>query len=151
MDMREEVFKHGVQRIAGEKGRFKDWGGEASDLYTSRLRLDGRRVAVAFGFKGRGFKGVLNPSRMGKNGDQVQRLFIEDADVFFVQFGGQIAPSMLQQMAAFAQSKSLTTGRVIRYGVIDGNDSARLVAAYPKAFKKRTSKLAGRKPAKKRS
>jgi hypothetical protein len=134
-NMREEVFKHGVQRIAGEKGRFKDWGGESSDLFTSRLRINGRRVAVAFGFKGRGLKGVLNPSRMGKNGDQVQRLFAEDADAYFVQFGGQIAPSMLQQMAVFAQSKSLTTGRLIRYGIIDGEDSARLVAAYPNAFK----------------
>jgi hypothetical protein len=32
------------------------------------------------------------------------------------------------------QAKSLSTGRLIRYGVIDGSDSARVVSAYPKAF-----------------
>ena len=54
---------------------------------------------------------------------------------FFVQYVGQIAPTVIQQMAVFAQAKSLSTGRKIYYGVIDGQDSARIVAAYSKAFK----------------
>jgi hypothetical protein len=74
---------------------------------------------------------------MGKNGDQIQRLYIEDADVFLLQYGGQTAPSVIQQMAAYAQNKSLATGRLIRYGTLDGGDSARLVAAYPTAFGKK--------------
>jgi hypothetical protein len=41
---------------------------------------------------------------------------------------------VIQQMATYAQAKSLSTGRVIRYGTIDGGDAARLVSAYPKAF-----------------
>jgi hypothetical protein len=43
---------------------------------------------------------------MGKNADQIQRLFIEDADVFLQQYGGQIANSVIQQMATYAQAKS---------------------------------------------
>jgi hypothetical protein len=133
--MRENTFKRGVQKILGQTGTFKDWGGETSDLYTTRLRLGGARKPAAFAFKGKGLTGLLTPARMGKNGDQIQRLFIEDADVFLLQYGGQIAPTVIQQMATYATSKSLSTGRLIRYGTIDGSDSARLVAAYPRAFR----------------
>lgn len=132
--MSESRFKKGIQRVVGEKGRFKDWGGETSDLWTTRVRLKGRRVAAAFAFKGPGMKGLLVPGKLGKNGDQIQRLFTEDADIFFVQYVDQIAPTVIQQMAVFAQAKSLSTGRKIYYGVIDGEDSARIVAGYPKAF-----------------
>jgi hypothetical protein len=133
----ENKFKKGIQKIIKEKGTFKDWGGETSDLYTTRLKVDGKRTAGAFGFKGKGLTGLLTPSRMGKNGDQIHRLFHEDADVFIVQYGGQIANSVMQQMAVYAQSKSISTGRKIFYGIINGQDSAALVAAYPKAFRGR--------------
>ncbi len=126
-----------AQEIIGQSGTFKDWGGETSDLYTTRLRLGGRRRATAFAFKGKGLTGVLTPARMGKNGDQIQRLFTKDADVFLLQYGGTIANIVSQQMAAFAQLKSLATGRTIWYGTIDGGDSARLVAAYPTNFRRR--------------
>jgi hypothetical protein len=133
--IRESTFKDGVKKLIGETGRFKDWGGETSDLYTTRLRVAGSRKAAAFGFKGKGLTGLLTPARMGKNGDQIHRLFHEDADVFIVQYGGQIAGSVMQQMAVYAQHKSVATGRTIFYGTMNGQDSALLVAAYPKAFR----------------
>lgn len=136
LTMVESTFKKGVQAIIGEGGRFKDWGGETSDLLTTRLKMAGKRTPAAFAFKGKGLRGTLVPGRMGKNGDQIQRLFIEDASVFLVQYGGQIAGSVTQLMAQLAQAKSATTGRRILYGVIDGADSARLVAAYPAKFKR---------------
>ena len=134
LTMKESIFKTGVQRVIGQGGTFKDWGGETSDLYTTRLRVGGGRKASAFAFKGKGLTGVLTPARMGKNGDQIQRLFVEDADVFLLQYGEEIASSVIQQMATYAQAKSIATGRLIRYGIVDGGDSVRLVAAYPKAF-----------------
>jgi hypothetical protein len=133
--MSETKFKNGVKALLGEYGSFKDWGGETSDLFTSRLKVKGKRCPVAFAFKGPGTTGLLTPGKLGKNGDQIQRLFAEDADIYYVQYVGQIASTVLQQMAVFAQAKSLSTGRKIFYGVIDGSDSARLVAAYPTAFK----------------
>lgn len=136
--MRESLFKKGIQRMLGESGRFKDWGGETSDLFTTRVRLKGSRRPAALAFKGQATRGVLTPGRMGRNGDQIQRLFAEDAEVFLVQYGGQIASSVLQQMAAFAQAKSLATGKKIFYGVVDGPDSARIVAGYRSAFKSST-------------
>lgn len=137
LTMREADFKRGIQKILREPGKFKDWGGETSDLYTTRLRIQGRRHSAAIAFKGRGRQGLLTPGRMGKNGDQIQRLFMEDADVFLVQYGEQIAPTVIQQMAVFAQAKSLATGRVIVYGTIDGHDSARIAQAYPREFERR--------------
>jgi hypothetical protein len=130
---REERIKKGFARIIGESGRFKDWGGEKSDLYTTRLRLKGRRAATAIAFKGKATKGKLVPAKMGTNGDQVNRLFAEPAEVFLVVFGGQIDSAVLSQMQAFAVGVALSGGRVY-YGVVDGTDLGRLIAAYPNAF-----------------
>lgn len=119
----EDQFKRGVQAILGEPGTFKDWGGETSDLYSTRLRIKRKRLAVAFGFKGPGLKGPLVPGRMGKNGDQPQRLFQEEADVFFVQHWREIKPSVIELLRSLAVAKSVTTGKQIWYGIIDGQDS----------------------------
>src|SRR5205085_5151159 len=35
LTMSESRFKRGVQHIIGDTGRFKDWGGETSDLWTT--------------------------------------------------------------------------------------------------------------------
>jgi hypothetical protein len=127
-------FKTGITRILGENGRFHDWGGERNDLYTNRVRINGRRYLAAFAFKGPGTKGILSPGRMGKNGDQIQRLFGTPASVFFVQYWGQIAESVTEQMEEFAKAKSAVEGSVVFFGVIDGDDSNRLLKAYPRAF-----------------
>lgn len=131
----EEQFKRGIQAIIGEPGQFKDWGGEKSDLYTTRLRIGGKRLAAAFAFKGPGEKRKLVPGRMGRNGDQMLRLFQEEADVFFVQHWREIDPSVIDLMRSLAIAKSVTTGKRIWYGVIDGMDSERLRLAYPMKFK----------------
>ncbi len=121
-DLSEEEFKHGVQAIIGEPGEFEDWGGEKSDLFSTRLRIKSKRVAAAFAFKGPGLKGRLVIGRMGKNGDQMPRLFQEEADVFLVQHWREIDPSVLDLMRSLAVAKSVTTGREIWYGTIDGQD-----------------------------
>ncbi len=132
--MRESVFKEGIKRIIGETGIFKDWGGEKNDLLTTRLRLNGKRLSAAFAFKGKGKKGKLTPASMGKNGDQIQRLFTSPAEVFLVQYWAQIDESIIEQMQEFAKAKSATEGKTIYYGIIDGQDSNRLIGAYPRAF-----------------
>jgi hypothetical protein len=132
----ENSFKEGVKSILGEDATFKDWGGETSDLMTTRLRINGKRYSVAFAFKGPGKKGKLVPGSMGKNGDQAQRLFQEAADVFLVQHWTDIDPSVLRLMEQLSVAKSVLTGSTVYYGVIDGKDAARIVEAYPEHFKK---------------
>jgi hypothetical protein len=131
----EEQFKLGVQAILGQAGKFKDWGGENSDLFSTHLRIAGTREAAAFAFKGPGERGKLVPGRMGKNGDQIQRMFQQDATVFFVQHWREIDSSVLTEMRAHAVAKSIQNGgQTIRYGIISGQDSERLRQAYPRAF-----------------
>jgi hypothetical protein len=130
----EDEFKLGVQAVVGQAGQFKDWPGENSDLYTSRLMIGGKRVTAAFAFKGPGQPGKLTPGRMGKNGDQAQRMFQLDADIFLAQHWREIEPTVVETMRTYAVAKSIATGRLIRYGVIDGQDSERLRQAYPKKF-----------------
>jgi hypothetical protein len=132
-------FKRGVQGILGEPGQFKDWGGETSDLYSTRLRMNGKRVAAAFGFKGPGEKRALVPGRMGKNGDQMQRLFQEEADLFLVQHWRDIKPSVIELMRSLAVAKSVTTGKRVWYG-------ERLRQAYPSKFERKARKRIGQKP-----
>jgi hypothetical protein len=130
----EKKFKQGIQRILGQGGTFKDWGGETNDLFTTRVRINGKRKAAAFGFKGPGLRGKLNPGRMGKNGDQIQRLFQSPADLFIVQHWREIDEAVLQQMQQLAVAKSVLTGSEILYGVIDGQDSRRIYEAYKSKF-----------------
>jgi hypothetical protein len=130
----EARFKRGLQRILGETGKFTDWGGETDDLFTTRLKIKGKRYAAAFGLKGKGTKGKLTPKKMGKNGDQIQRLFRSPADVFIVQYWGEVDESVHGLLEQLATAKSVT-GRPVRFGVIDGRDSSRLIAAYPKKFR----------------
>jgi len=128
----ENEVKQVLKNAIGESGKFIDWGGETDDLYSTRLRLNGKRISVAFGLKGRGTKGTLTPKKMGKNGDQIQRLFKSPAEVFFVQYVGQIDESVIDQMKTHAIAKSVTEGKKIYYGIIDGKDTSRLISAYSK-------------------
>jgi hypothetical protein len=130
----EKAFKKGVQRILGEAGKFTDWGGERSDLFTTRLVIGGKRLAAAFGFKGPGMTGTLVPGKMGKNGDQIQRLFTEPAQVFVVQYWREVDSTVLEQLEALAVAKSTLARKKIWYGIIDGQDSNRLYRAYPAQF-----------------
>jgi len=134
--MSERQFKAGVMRVLGENGKFQDWGGERNDLCTTRLHLGGKRRTAAFAFKGKGLKKKLTPSLMGKNGDQIQRLFQTPAEVFLLQYWSQIDDSVLEQMQTHAKVRSYADGKRIYYGIIDGQDSARLIQAYRKYFEK---------------
>ena len=131
----EKIFKKGVAKILGEKGDFKDWGGENHDLISTRLYIKDTRKTAAFAFKGPGKKGKLTPGKMGKNGDQIQRLAkCKAADVIMVQYWGQIDDSVIEQLGDLAKIKSYMEDRTIWYGIIDGEDSTRLIKAYPKEF-----------------
>lgn len=132
--LREEATKLGILDILKERGTFKDWGGERNDFLTDKLRVGGSRRMSAFALKGPSKTGVLTPGKMGKNGDQIQRLARSPAHVLFVQYHGQIGDSVREQLETFAQLKSVMEGRKVWYGLIDGADTARLVAAYPGSF-----------------
>ncbi|MEX0784250.1 MAG: hypothetical protein WD557_16540 [Dehalococcoidia bacterium] len=130
----ETAFKEGVKSILGESGEFKDWGGEICDLSTANLLLGNKRMPTAFAFKGPGTSGKLTPGKMGKNGDQLQRLVQAPCRLFVVQYVRQIDDSVPTQLELLALARSSFVGVPIQYMVIDGWDSQRLVDSYPEAF-----------------
>jgi len=132
----ENLVKKGILEIIGEKGTFKDWGGELCDIFSTSIIVNKKRISVAFALKGPGKHGKLVPKMMGKNGDQIQRLFLVPAQAFIVQYNEQIDLSVLQQMTELAKAKSVSEGKEIFFGIINGTDSSRLVKAYPNEFKK---------------
>ena len=134
IELSEAAFKAGVQSIIGERGTFTDWGGELNDLFTTRVLYQGSRVSAAFAFKGPGLRGRLTPARLGKNGDQLQRLFMTPADLFVVQYWGQVDQQVYADMRTFAVAKSVSHAAPILYAVIDGDDTSRIVAAFPDHF-----------------
>ena len=130
----EKWFKEGLKRIIGEFGVFRDWGGESNDLFTTRIVLNGKRVRAAFALKGKGTKGKLVPKKMGAQGDQLQRLLDSEADVFFVQYWGQVSESIVDLLSKLANAKASSQDSVIYFGIIDGKDTQRIVAAYREYF-----------------
>ena len=134
--LQEAVFKKGVATLLGQTAVPKDWGGEANDLFTTNLKVKGKRYLAAFAFKGPATQGKLTPGKMGKHGDQIQRLFNSDAiQIFFVQYEGEIEQSVIELMKILATVKSVTSGKQIWWGIIDKRDTYRLRIAYPDAFK----------------
>jgi hypothetical protein len=131
----EKVFKEGIKTIIHEPGTFVDSPGERFDLLSTRVFLKNERIATAFAFKGPGKKGILRPASMGRNGDQIQRLFHSEAELFLLQYWGQVDESVVEQIRVFATARSVYIGDLVLYGVIDGRDSDRLVLAYPDAFR----------------
>ncbi len=134
MPIEEKRFKDGLQRIIGEGGVFQDWGGESNDLFSTRVVLKNKRISTAFGLKGKGTVGILVPRKMGKRGDQLQKLLTGPAQMFIVQYWSQIDESITDQMRRLATAKSWSEGRTIYMGKIDGQDTRRLVVAYKDYF-----------------
>lgn len=130
----EKQFKTGLLKLMKETKVPKDWGGETNDIFTTKLKIGGKNRRAAFALKGPAKKGPLTPGMMGKNGDQIQRLFSSPGDVFFVQYEGEIKESVIGTMEAFAKLRA-GLGQDILFGVIDLRDSYRLRIAYPKAFR----------------
>lgn len=130
MDLKEKDVKEKLSKILKEKGEYNDWGGEFYDLSTY-VKINGKRLRAVFALKGRGKKiNKLRLKDMGKNGDQIDRMFMADAQVFFVQFVRQVGEDIFISLKTNAMNKSFMTGRQIYYGVIDGNDTARIFKTF---------------------
>ncbi|WP_261566798.1 hypothetical protein [Frankia gtarii] len=119
----EEVVKTTFASILGETYVHKDWGGERSDLYTSRLYVEGQQVSSAWIFKGPGYPRPMTVRALGKPGDQINRLFSEPADLLVLQHCHEITPAVVNMMETYAHD--LRNPR--KYLIIDGADTARIL------------------------
>lgn len=122
--MKEEEVKSAFAEIIGEPFVPKDWGGETSDLSTSRLTMNGVPLTAAFAFKGPAQRGTLQIASMGKNGDQAIRLAHESVDLYVVQHHDAIAAPVKNLLSALARANQR------RYMVIDGETTAVILREY---------------------
>jgi hypothetical protein len=130
VDITEEDVQRGLEVILGVSFHKKDWGGEVNDLYTANVLVDGVRRPTAFLLKGNGLnKKTMEIRDCGKNGDQVVRLFQSPANLFVIQFVGNISEAViLHAQGEIARLK--TKGCDAQFVIMDGQETARLLAAY---------------------
>ncbi|MGN9811477.1 hypothetical protein ACTMSW_19235 [Micromonospora sp. BQ11] len=119
----EDTVKRAFAELLGEPYVPKDWGGERSDLYTSRVFARGRQLSAAWLFKGPGFPRAMDVKALGKNGDQIDRLFTEPAELLVLQHCHQIKPSVVGMMDAYAHD----VRHPRFYMIIDGADTGRIL------------------------
>ena len=127
-EISESQVKSAFAEIIGEPTVPKDWAGESSDLFTSRLVIDGQRISTAFLLKGPAKFHPMTPADLGKNGDQIGRLFDEPADLLVLQHCHEVKPAVRKQMRAYAQQMS----RPRQFCIIDGYDTLCILQAYRK-------------------
>lgn len=132
----EKTFKKGLKKIFRESGVFPDWGGETNDFFTNKLRIKGRRYSAAFALKGPGVGvSTMAPGKWGKRGNQIQKLVDTPAQIFILQFEGQIDEDSRTQLRKLTALKAREEGDSFYYGFIDRDDSLRLRKAYPNYFR----------------
>jgi hypothetical protein len=122
----EAQVKRALASIIGEPVVPKDWGGEQSDLWTTRLRIEGRDYSAAFLLKGPAVFRPMTIGMLGKNGDQLERLSRTAADVLVVQHCHEIRPEVVSMLRSFASDFR----HIRRYMVLDGFDTHAILSAY---------------------
>jgi hypothetical protein len=127
-DIPEERVKDWFAEILGEPVVPKDWGGERSDLYTSRIHFEGEPVAAAFLLKGPSFFKPMTIAALGKPGDQIKRLYEEPAELMVLQHCHEVRAAVVSMMETYAWDSR----RPHRYAVIDGYETLRILRAYGK-------------------
>lgn len=129
----EDFVQLALEQILDVPFHKKDWSGEYNDLYTANMIVNGRRTATAFMLKGNGLKkNVMEIKDCGKNGDQLVRLFESPAQLYVVQFVGNISEAIIKDVEGKINEKR-AHGKDACYCIITGQDTARLIRAYGKA------------------
>lgn len=124
----EAEIKRAFAEIILEPTVPKDWGGERSDLFTTSVKLDGKPISTAFIFKGPAQFHPMTGADLGKNGDQIDRLFSEPADFLVLQHCHDITPPVRGMMRAYAQQM----GKPRLFCLVNGYDTIRILRAYGK-------------------
>jgi hypothetical protein len=130
LEVLEDEVQVSFERILGESFHKKDHGGEESDLFSTFLTVNGRRVPTAFLLKGRGLKKPeLTIADCGKNGDQIVRLLQSPAELFVIQYVGAVSENVIKDIAGKVRELR-AAGRSARFCIINGTDTARIMLAH---------------------
>ena len=130
LDLSEDAIQMGLEQVLAVSFHKKDWGGEENDLYTANLIVQGGRVASAFLLKGNGLKKhTMEIANCGSNGDQLVRLIQSPAQLFIVQFVGEVSENVIKDVEGKVELMR-NKGKDARYCILNGQDTARILYAY---------------------
>lgn len=124
----EKDIKKAFAEIINEPRTPEDWGGETSDLFSSYVSIETKRISSAFVLKGPAKFKPMTMAELGKNGDQISRLYQEPADLLFLQHCHDITNPVRLMMRAFSNQ----VNNLRRYCIIDGYETLRILSAYEK-------------------
>jgi len=124
----EQAVKELICCLLGEYSVPSDWGGEESDVLSANLLVAGHRHTGAFLLKGPARFHPMKPTDLGKNGDQLYRLFNIPAQIYVVQHCHTIGAAVRKQAEAFALARSFVSP--CRIVFMDGFTTARLLRAH---------------------
>jgi hypothetical protein len=124
----EKEVKIAFAEIINEPDIPKDWGGESSDLFSSRVIYEKKRISTAFLLKGPSKFKPMTMKELGKKGDQINRLFDEPALLFILQHCHRIETAVIKTMKNYSQQ----IGSPKLWCVINGYDTLRILEAYEK-------------------
>jgi hypothetical protein len=127
-DISEKQIKNWFAEIIFENNIPKDWGGEKSDLFTNHIHVKGKRCNAAFLFKGPAKFEPMIIKNLGKNGDQITRLYEDPAEIYVLHHCQFIRPEIIKTMTAFSTRFFAPS----KFCVIDGEDTLRILKAYKK-------------------
>ncbi|WP_219851876.1 methyltransferase [Methylibium rhizosphaerae] len=127
-----QVPEHAVKELlCGLLGEYtvpSDWGGEESDVFSANLTVDAKRHTGAFLLKGPARFHAMKPTDLGKNGDQLYRLFNIPAQIYVVQHCHAIGAAVRKQAEAFALARTFVSP--CRIVFMDGLATARLLRVH---------------------
>lgn len=124
----EQQIKNAFAELVDEPYVPKDWSGERSDLLTARVHMDGESLRAAFLFKGPAAFHPMRIADLGKNGDQIDRLFRETADLMVIQHVHEVRAEVRNMMDKYASDFR----QLRRYTIIDGASTWQILRAYGK-------------------
>jgi hypothetical protein len=121
--MAEADVKDSLAKILGLPFIAKDWGGERSDMVTNNLMVEGVQTSSAWLLKGKSVQRAMRVPDLGKNGDQIERLATDSAEVLVVQHNQEITAAVINLAAAFAND--MRNPR--RFMIMDGLSTAQVL------------------------
>lgn len=124
----ETDIKKAFAEIIDEQAVPNDWGGEKSDLFSTHVEFNNERISTAFLFKGPSAFHPMKAKDLGKNGDQIDRLFNEPATLLILQHCHIVTNPIRSQMRAYASQ----VGNLRLFCIINGYDTLRILRAYSK-------------------
>lgn len=130
LTLSEDVIQSALEQIIGENFHQIDWGGEINDIFSSHFTQNQKRYNAAFLLKGAGTKGKLTIKKCGKNGDQLFKLSMSNADYYIIQHVDVITQEVRQDFLTKMDLIKIRDKKNIHCCFMDGTDTARILTAY---------------------